>query len=276
MGGGLSVGFALVLVTPISENTVRLTFTEPPHADGVGGVADALDDQHYSVVAVSGTGLDGNVVRSVLVVQAIAVAGDALSIDVVVDRPFSPYPCVYRASCTGLRSDTTGLPLTVGGTSAAFHGLLRTVESQSRELAIRNRDVATPQSPAATMDPLPDPLGAVLGSFNPDSTGDYSYDEGLTGYRKRNLRRTYCRKRKFVFLPPDWGAGIVDELKRTNSADKREEIRADIEAQWLQDPETRECTVTVATPQPSVVRYTIQATTRDGRSLSVNLPFSMG
>jgi len=278
-GGGPLADFRLLSAQPVAENIVRLTFNEAPYSDGVGGLYDALDDTRYSVTLVpGGVGLDGNAVRVVAVIEARLVAGDALSLDVVVDRPFSPYPCQYSAACVGLRGVGSGLPLTVGYTSAVFSGLLRTVESQSRDLALKNRDMASPQTPAATMDPLPDPLAAVLGSFNTDATGDYAFDEGLTSYRKRGLRRTYCRKRKFVFLPPEWGVGVMDELKRTNNAERREAIRADIEEQWLQEPETAECSVTVMTYDnaPSVVGYYIKAKMRDGRSVAVTLPFNLG
>lgn len=277
-GGGPIASFDLLGVQPVSETVARYTFTEPPYWDGVGGVADALAGDRYAIVALNGVGIDGQAVRPVLVLYAQSVDGYPECIDVVVDRPFSPYPCLYTASANGLRGSISGLPLTVGSTSAQMYGLLRTVESAARELTMRNRDMASPQTPAATMDPLPDPLGAVLGSYNVDSTGDYAFDEGLTSYRKRGLRRTYCRKRRFVFLPPDWGAGVVDKLKRSNSPATREAVRADIEEQWRQEPETRSCTVTtLVSPQaPSVVRFRINAVTRDGRAVDVTLPFKTG
>jgi len=257
---------------------VRLRFSEPPYQDGVGGICDAFDADHYTVTATSGTGRDGKFVRSVLAIGAAVLPPPYLQyVDVTVDRPFSPYPCLYLVSCTGLRGAISGLPLTPGSTSASFHGLLRTIESQERGLALKNRDVASPQSASDTMDPLPDPMSAVLGSYNLDSTGDYAFDEGLTGYRKRNLRRTYCRKGRFVFLPPTWGVGVVDELKRTNSAAKRESIRVDIEQQWAADPETKSCSVTTVldSTAPQIVRYRIQAQLGDGRSLNLTLPFQL-
>ena len=277
-GGGAGASFDLLGADAVSETVVRLLFSEPPYQDGVGGVGDAFDPDNYTVTATSGTGLDGKAIRTVLAISASVLPYPVGQyVDVTVDRPFSPYPCLYLVSCTGLRGAVSGLPLTAGSTAASFHGMLRTVESQDRSLALKNRDVASPQSPADTMDPLPDPMSAVLGSFNTDSTGDYAFDEGVTGYRKRNLRRTYCRKRRFVFLPPTWGAGVVDELKHHNSAAVREAIRADIEQQWLDDPETKTCTVTTVldATAPQLVRYRIQARLGDGRSLNLTLPFQL-
>ena len=278
-GGPPAGGFAIVGADPVNETTVRVALSEQPYSDGVGSVADALDESHWTVTLVAGgVGLDGQPVRAVSAVLASLVPGTPTCVDVTVDRPFSPYPCRYAVSATGLRAMLSGLPLAPGYTSATFHGLLRTVESASRDLAMRNRDVGSPQTPGAAMDPLPDPLGAILGSFNPDATGDYAYDEGLTGYRKRILRRIFCRKRRFIFLPPTWGLGIADNIKRQNTPSGREAIRSDMEAQILAEPDTASCTVTTLLSHlsPNIVRFKIQASTRTGLQLNTTLPLVVG
>lgn len=277
-GGGPVGSFEVVGAEPVAENVVRVAFSEKPFSDGVGSIADATVADHYAVAAISGTGIDGKPIRPVLVIAAMLVPGSPTAIDVVVDRPFSPWPCEYRVAANSLRGSVSGLPLTVGATSWAFKGLLRTVESQSRDLAVKNRDVSNPQNMAATLDPLPDPIGAVLGSYNTDTAGDYAFDEGVTSYRKRIFRRIYCRKGKFVFLPTTWGLGIQDELKRLNTAAKRESIRLDLEKQILSEPETAECSVTtlLSRSNGAIVRYHIRSKMRDGRGVDMTVPFQVG
>lgn len=274
-GGGPVATFDVVGAEPVAENIVRIAFSEEPYSDGYNTVNDAVDADHYSVVVVGGTGLDGNLIRTVSVVRASLVTGISIAIDITVDRPFSPYPCQYRVLATGLRGKVSGLPLTPGATSYLFYGLLRTVEPQSRDLIIKRRDIAAPQTRLSTLDPLPDPIGAVLGSYNLDTTGDYAFDEGVTSYRKRIFRRIYCRKGKFVFLPPTWGLGVQEQLKKLNTADKRESIRADMEAQIKEEPDTAECSVSVLLSQQSsaIVRYHIRAKMRDGRGVEMAVPF---
>ena len=274
-GGGPSY-LSLMAANAVSENTVRVVLSEEPYSDGIGTPWDALDDRRWTVTEVVGTtGIDGKAVRAVRVVQAQLVVGSTESIDVIVDRPFSPWPCQYVVVANGIKGKTSGLLLDPAAVGCTFDGLLRTVENAVKDSAIRGRDIASPQTPSATLDPLPNPATAVLGGFNTNDAGDYAMDEGLTGYKKRIFRRIYCRKRKFVFMPPDWGLGIQDELKKLNTPARREAMRADMQAQVMQEPETADCSVTAWTSPtvPGLVWYRLKAKTKDGRTLDINMPF---
>ena len=281
-GGAPGVGPAppaaitMVNAIAVAENVVRVWLSERPYADGIGSPFDALNAAHYSFAVVGGTGLDGKPARPVAPAWVKRCEVDDTALDVTTDRMLSPYPCEYTITATSLMGDVTGGILVAD--AATFKGLLRTVENALASSALRSRDLATPQAVSDTLDPLPDPIAAVMGSFNADSTGDYAHDEGLTAYKKRIMRRIYCRKRRFVFLPPEWGVGVVDELKRKNSPDRREAIRSDIHSQVMQEPETADCLVEtlLSTASNSVVSYHIYAKTHDGRALDMTLPFYTG
>ncbi len=248
-GGASDADLRLLSVLAIKENVFRLIFSQPVVYTGVLDIKDASSVSRYNVVAVSTTtGSDGLPPRKVTPVEAnkslIANAGGR-GIDLVVDRPMSPYPSKYIVSVNGLFSLITGLPITPCFTSSLVFGLYRKSQVQLPEFAVPSRDIANPNTLSAQLDPVPFLGNKQLGIIPIDDTGDYAFDEGIVSLRKRVYRRLITRKGAFIFMP-SYGIGIIDKLKKLNSAAARAEITTEAESQIRQEPDVERCSVSIA------------------------------
>jgi hypothetical protein len=230
----------LLEVQAIRENVVRLTFDTVPYFSGILDPGDASNVARYAITAVSGVGIDGVPVRPVLVAgvaQGILAGAQGTIIELTTDRALSHWPCIYRGSANGLRSEA-GLPL-AGGASLLFYGVQAGPRTQQQDQILAGRDLANPQSVAALVG-LPDASNlpsSVLGTYRPDGTGDYANDAGITGYIKRVTRRLMTVKGAFAHLP-NYGVGIPSDVKRLQRAGFREMLASDAEDQIKQEPET--------------------------------------
>lgn len=262
----------------IRENLVRLTFNAPVKFTEILDPGDASEIERYAIVPVAGTvGLDGYPVRPVFpaVIERAKFAGaGGKVIDVVTDRPFSPYPTRYRVSVNGILAAGGG-PLDPNFTSRIFDGLFAGIPPVRVDLAFRTRDIANPQNLAAMLDPLPaiDPL--ILGTLPVDAQGDYAFDEGIDSYRKRVFRRLLTRKGKFAWIPK-YGVGVPEQVKQLARVGIREAIAADAEAQIREEPETLEarCTFIQSEESPSTWFLRVRARTQSGQTVNLSVPFS--
>lgn len=238
--GSGATPLTLLDVQAVRENLVRLTFDQAAYWSGILDPGDASNPVRYRIIAVSGTGIDGSPIREVRIagVQQGAVAGTAGSvIELVTDRALSHWPCIYRAIATGLRSKL-GLPL-APGSSRLFYGVQAGPRTQLQDQILAGRDIANPQT-AQALAGLPNGAtlpSSALGTYQPDGTGDYANDAGLTGYVKRVTRRLMTRKGAFAHLP-GYGMGLPQDVKRLQRPGFREALAADAEDQIAQEPET--------------------------------------
>jgi hypothetical protein len=164
----------------------------------------------------------------------------------------------------GLRGPT-GLPL-APGSSALFYGVQAGPRTQLQDQILAGRDIANPQTLAALRG-LPNGgqlPSSVLGTYQPDGTGDYANDAGLTGYVKRVTRRLMTRKGAFAHLPK-YGVGLPDDVKRLQRPGFREAVAADAEDQIMQEPETLSVSVRV-TQVGSKTLFQVRAQTKLGPS----------
>lgn len=223
----------------IAENVVRLAFSVAPLFTLLGNSRDASRLDHYSVMAVSADA------RPVGLVE-VAVAADAgASLDLTVDRPFSPWPAVYRVSAVGLVS--SGGTFLAKGSSATFLGQLQgRLAVDAAGVAVAGRDIANPQSARDLVGTSPDYPSAALGTYQIGPDGDYVSDHPFASYRKRVLRRVATRLGGFAHLLR-YGAGAGGSVKRQASATTRQSLANLVEEQIKLEPETLDCRVAVVT-----------------------------
>lgn len=279
--GGWGAGseeLRLMEVQPVRENVVRLTFNAPPLYTGLLNPRDASNPNRYVITPVAGT-LRGKDPRQVTAAQAVRSAVEGARgcmIDVVVDRSFSAYPGRYRVSVNQLVT-VDGVPLRPDSTSRLFDGMVRYEPPPRRDTKLPTRDIANPQLRSALFDPLPqttDPL--ILGSIPVDDQGDYAFDEGITNYKKRVLRRLVTVKGRYAHLP-GYGVGLPAQLKRSAKPSLLAALASDTERQILQEPETERIKATLvrddANPGLFYLRLRIK-TKFGGDAIDMTVPFS--
>lgn len=248
----------------VRENVVRLTFSTAPQFTRLGTPHDAADPRRYSVVAVSGVGLDGEPVRPVLpVAVAAAVAGGGgRLVDVTVDRPFTAWPSVYRAVAVNLVASVGGAFL-AAGSSTRFTGLRAGLSPPTFDSLVASRDILSPQSvrdlegSGVSGDP-----SLLLGTLPSDGSGDLATSTPLASYRGRVYRRATSVLSGFAHLP-GYGAGAMAGVKLPSRQGFRDRVASRIEEQVRLEPETVSCTVTVVS-SGSVVIYRLRARARFG------------
>ncbi len=274
-GAGSLAPFSLLSAFAIRENVVRLSFTSPPYFSGIGDPGDASDPSRFTVRAVSGIGIDGVPVRAVLPVSvekaAVEGAGGTI-LDVIVDRPFSQYPCVYSITALGIRS-SLGLALGLGSTKQ-FLAVQAGMRGNTGDQLVAGRDIANPQTLQALFDPIPgakDIAASKLGTYLADGTGDIAADFGLTSYTKRVIRRIMSRKNGFAHLS-GYGLGVPEQVKKLAKPGMREALASDAENQIRQEPETLAVAVRVVV-RGDVTIYQVAAKTRFGdANLDIPVP----
>lgn len=267
-GGGLSIAN----VFAIAENVLRVEFSGPVFFSGLLEAQDASIPQKYEVAPTAGTvGYDGVPARAVTVVRVdvpAGVAGDEGNfVDLVLDRPMTPYPAKYDVTAEGIFSPDGLLSLDDGtaGTAWALH---KTLVLATREATKPSRDVANPQTLAALREAVPNPGDArpQLGTFVVDDTHDYAIDSGLTSFKKRVYRRLVTIKDSFAHLP-GYGVGIPSYGKKLSQPATRAQLAAEAEQQIALEPEVAQVTVNAVTSprSPGLTRFVILIRTRTGQ-----------
>ncbi len=262
-GDTVSPDLRLVGALAVRENVVRLAFNKPPRFSGLLDPNDASDPRRYDVRPVAGTrGLDGRLVRDVDPVEArlaaVAGAGGRL-VDLVVDRPFSPWPARYVASVNQLVGAGDGGLLGVGHTSVEFPAVYAGLAKPDPQRAVARRDFANPQSLAGLVEANPgDP--SMLATYVADETGDYAADDGLVSYKKRVYRRLTTEKGRFAHLR-DYGLSVKATVKQLSRRGAREALAADAEDQVRREPETQDVAVDVlkVIGHPEIALFRIRA-----------------
>lgn len=286
------VGLQITAAVAVSENVVRLYFAEVPYVSGILDAGDGSDPDHYDVEVVAGTmGYDNNPVRPVAAVSAntttdYAGVVQSSQIDVVVDRPMSPYPAQYTISVTGLVTASGGAmapPTQV----LQFYGVLKQLQQSSTNVAVPTRDFANPQSITsvqgstigASTSAFATSVGGglvTLGAFVVDDSGDYAIEQGLAALLKRIYRRAMSVPGSFAHLPLSYGVGLGQQVKQLSTAAVRNRLASSLQTQILLEPEVSQASVTVySDPKaPFITRFTAYVKTRQGVSRQLDMPFN--
>ncbi len=278
-GGSLELSgtsFEVLRAIAIRENVVRVFFSQAVYWSAWHDAGDASRANRYQITAIEGTvGIDGLPVRPVAVAfveRSVPPDVLALSVDVVVDRPFSPWGAQYLVEVGQIRS-FSGNDLDPTKRTAIFDGLYRALPSALTDLQVANNDIANPQTLSALLDPMPITTDSrMLGTYQPDTTGDYARDEGVTSYRKRVIRRLTTRKGAFAHLP-GYGVLYPMALKQLGKAGLREALAADAEDQVRAEPETVDVKVSIR-QEGSLTRFIVRVKTKAGASLDLDVPFA--
>lgn len=284
---GSGAGGPLLLLTALAirENVVRLGFSDAVYLSRLLDPPDASNPLRYAFAPVStSVGAAGDAPRPVTAVSADYavdevtgfVLGQGRLIDVVLDRPMTPFPAQYVVTVNNL--------FDVGGTasittaSLGFDAVFKQLQEPTLEAGAPVRDVANPQTRSAMLDPLPDPNDPMnLGTFNVDDTGDYAFDEGLVSLKKRILRRLVTSPGAFLHLP-GYGVGVPDYGKRLAQAAVLSTISAAAEAQIGLEPEVAKVAVRplLDANNPGIVRFQVLVRTKVGVQQRFDIPFSAG
>lgn len=275
-GTGVFDPLRLIFAVAIRDNTVRCVFNIPPLFTGVLDDGDASDPDKWSVTPIPNTeGADGRPTRPVtpVKIERPRIAAFETTLDVIVDRPFSPYPGEYFVAVYGIRS-VSGVLLDPAYASFRIFGLSRGLPTNIEADAIASRDIANVQDMASTVGSISTPLESlVLGTIGVDAQGDLAYDSGIVGYKKRIARRCMTLKGGFAHLP-EYGVGVPLQLKQLAKPGIRESVASDAEAQILQEPETLgvTCTFVRDSTKPELYWLQIRASTIYG-DISLDVPY---
>lgn len=276
--GGLDSGaFALVNLTAIRENVIRLELSSSAYFSGLLDAYDAGDPRKYNVaIEPGGVGLDGTAVRPVKVfaVELPLIPGvpNGRNVDLILDRPMTPWPARYLVAFSNL-AQAFDRTVTLSGTGTV-DAIYKRIEPPQVDTAQPSRDFANPQTRTAMLDPLPNPNDAnQLGCFPIDETGDYATDEGDTSFRKRILRRLVTKKNGFQHLP-GYGVGIVEQIKRTLTPGKTSQLEQDAQLQIAQEPDVQKVAVRliVSKTRPNLGRLVVLARKRGGGDVKLTVP----
>jgi hypothetical protein len=280
-GGPVEFTFSIVSAIAIAENVIQLVFNDAVYYSGLLDTADASVASHYTVTnEPTTTGYDGNPAQPVNAVSIMQSSTDipagiefGAALDVILDRPLSPYPTTYTIAIAGLFN--ASLTQEIAPTTLTFYGLYRQLVQPSVELAAPARDFANPSS-LLTAVGLPNSLNpAVLGVFSVDSSGDYAIDQGLADYKKRVYRRLVTRPGGFLHLGRSYGVGVPQQTKRLARGQTIQNLATQAQNQIGQEPETEACSVTATqdSTNPGLVRFTILARTKGGQASKFSAAF---
>jgi hypothetical protein len=277
-GGEEGSELRLLLAAPIRENVVRIEFNHPVRFTGLLDPKDGSGVEHYEVVEVDGTGLDGKPIHPVNVVGAELASVDGAGgriIDVTLDRPLSHFPCRYNVVVNNLFS-TDGFPLELCFTTVGIYGVQQTYQQPKLDNVAVSKDFANPQTLASTLDPLSNPFDPdLLGSIPVDEQGDYAFDEGIPSLKKRIYRRLITRKGAFVDKP-DYGVGVMEVGKRLANRSTLEQLVAEAQKQIGQEPDVQSVKVKYQLDSDvGMVRFIVLVRTVAGQAAKFEAPFTI-
>lgn len=284
-GGGGGPTFAMVAVAPVAENRLRLTYSSAVYFSGIGDPQDAAVTTKYSVAAdPSSTGLDGAPARAVSVVAAVlspAIEVGVLygwCIDLLLDRALSPHPASYTATSNGVWNSTL---TAVDPDTLPFLGVHMEIAQPVVNEPRRTRDFAYPPLAVANdqgglITSSSNAVASPVGTYRTNGRGDYAYDEGLVGLKKRIFRRLVTRPGGFAHLGLAYGVGVPQMLKKLATPMIVQQLISEAEKQIAQEPDVAKVRVTATVDAAhNLVRFTVLVRMVSGQALSVPAAFPM-
>jgi hypothetical protein len=274
-GGAVGSGLEVVNVQAPAENVIRVEFNLGLYFSGILDPGDASNPDVWQVTPDPGTvGYDGNPSRPVLVVTVaqpspapLGVAAGSV-VDLTLDRPMTPFPGSYSvATLSSLFSSDLSQQLVaaqLGSTPALF----RVLQPPDPTTLAPGRDLANPQTYANALGSnISQPQATFLGSFGYSDDGDYAMDSRDQGLRKRIFRRTFTRKNGFLHLP-GYGIGVLQYSKQLGRASARQQLEADAQSQYAQEPEVAQCNVLsrLDPDNPNLVRLDTYLKKKNGQT----------
>lgn len=257
------------------ENSILVTFTTPIYFSGLNDAKDSSILENWSIQTIESVGYDGKPARLVQPIKIEYV--DNITLRVWLDRPMTPYPSKYKIKATNIWTVSQTDQIDNCYNEFGLYGSFANLQPNIQDQMVPQRDFASPQTKSSFLDPLPFIDPSLLGVYNIDDNGDYGFDEGITAYQKRIIRRIVTIKGSFVHLP-GYGIGIQKYSKKLSRALDREKFAQDIKLQLLKEPESKKVQVTF-TPyksHPNAVKLTIRIVTTLGFTVNVEHSFEIG
>lgn len=274
-GGASLSSLTLLRAIAVRENVVRLVFSQKVYFSTILDRYDAWNPIHYSIASVVGTLDANNEPTHEVSVIAVERPNELSSppvlheevgfyIDLVVDRPFSSHPAQYMVTANQLANEDRSLTLT--SETASFESVYRELTPPTLEAAAEVRDIAMPQTFKALNEASPDEL-TLIGSYVVDDTGDYSFDTGNTGRKKRVFRRTFTKKGGFAHLP-GYGLGIMTYGKKLGTLARIGTLQKEAELQIIREPDIQKIIVAadIDDRRPNLLRLSFAIKPRGQRS----------
>jgi hypothetical protein len=262
-----------LVVFPVAENKILITFAQVPYVTGLLDSKDSLNPDKYAVTSWSGEGLDGSAATQPSIVLVEVVEGSPTALYLYTDRPLTHYPATFELTATNIYGSASSI--IYPSISSTFLGLKKLFEKPvvGTYRQKGTKDLANPQQKAALLDPQPDVTDLNLGSFSFDDSGDYGFDEGVENLRKRIIRRCLVRPGGFVWLP-EYGVGIEREGKRLNNRSRRDAIRSAVESQILQEPDIQQASVSLLELQgtPELLWLVVKVRTTTDNAYQLDIP----
>lgn len=235
----------------------------PVNYTNVRGFVDAADPKNYAITPVNGTiGDDGLPARTVFIARVEQAIGAGNAVDLWLDRRLSPFPAEYTVRCT--KSVSIGAPLS--DLFAQFYGVVWA--------PLLPTNATTPATDFANAGSAEIPGSSqILGVYPTTNQGDYATDQGLVSYKKRIIRRLTTRRGRFAHLP-NYGVGLLDEIKRLAKASTRQALAAQAEVQIKEEPETEQVQVTITqdATNPGLFFFRVRARTRVFGQVNLDIP----
>lgn len=263
---GGDVPFGIESAIAIRENAIRVRFTIAPRWSAVGVAGDAADPRNYVVLNdPSTTGLDGAAARPVFPAMVqLPEEPDGRTVELIVDRPMTPWPAVYAVSTVGV--------LGAGGETSeecalSFHGAYRQLVPKIKAIASGGKDLANPQ----TVEGLP--LGVVAGGLAVAGDGDYGVEGPESATKSRLIRRLLAMVNGYAHIP-DFGLGAMEEVKRLATSGRLADLAARAETQLMRDPDVLQARVRITPRGAGTFTFAAVVRTRSGPALRLDVPFS--
>lgn len=273
--------FNVLAAFTVRENTVRLVFTQPVYFSKIFDLRDASNPLAFVIAPVAGS-LDalGVLARAVSVLTTelatpqstvpVVAAEVGYFLDITVDRPFSSFPARYTITSTNLQN--AALTIVLASDTHTFDAVYRDLQGATLETPGLVRDLANAQTGAMLAAEVPDEL-RVLGSYLV-TNGDYAFDEGSAGRKKRIFRRILTKRGGFAHLP-SYGLGIRDRIKQLMRFDTIGRLNTEAKLQIQREPDVAKAAVSAEIgAQPNLLRLHIGVRPRGGKSqkFTVSVP----
>lgn len=284
-GGGVSSVLTVLGAIAVRENVVRVIFSQPVYFSKILDPFDASNPTHFTVTPVDGTTDQlSQPTRDVTVVAVerpdinssppIETADVGAHLDLILDRPMSSYPSAYTVTCIGIKN--AKLTSTIGSASFDFDGVYRDLSVPDLETAAPLRDLASPQTLSALQEASPDDL-TVIATYVVGEDGDYAFDQGATGRKKRIIRRVFTKKGGFVHLP-NYGVSITSYGKKLARLDTIGKLTTEARIQISREPDVAKVVVNAdirrATPDLLRLHIAIKPHSARSQKFTVSVPIT--
>ena len=248
--------FHVVRAISVGGQVVRVVFSAIPKAKSSGAPDDSFNPALYQVAVVTGQGQIPQSVGTLLTVTlypgyGLFNAGEA-AVDLQVDRPLivgMSYSVTVSSAMVAADGSPLGSPYTW-----TFAGMARPIVTMQQRGKMGLVDLSS------------DP---IMGGINVDRSGDWAPDDGgLTGTRKRCLRRVVTLKNSFAHLQ---GYGVDFDIKQPATTNKLATLRTDVQGQEAQEPDIAAVQTQIGMDARGFLSIGLKCQTKTGQSVAATI-----